>query len=136
DPRAGGGMPAAAAKGGRGRVRRLHHLHAAGRHRRRVEPEGPRGVKRLGIDVQPGDYAVAKLDQGAAVPAGLLGSAGQGLVSVTRTPTELSVICPAASAPEGAQVEACCRLLTLRGPLACIITGLIAALANELAAAG
>jgi len=93
-------------------------------------------VKRLGIDVQPGDYAVAKLDQGAAVPAGLLGSAGQGLVSVTRTPTELSVICPAASAPEGAQVEAGWRLLTVRGPLAFTLTGIIAALANELAAAG
>ena len=93
-------------------------------------------MKRLGIDVQPGDYAVAKLDPGAAVPAGLLGSAGQGLVSVTRTPTELSVICPAASAPEGAQVEAGWRLLTVRGPLAFTLTGIIAALANELAAAG
>jgi hypothetical protein len=93
-------------------------------------------VKRLAIDVRPGVYAVAKLDPGAVVPPGLLAPGSAGFVSVTRTPEEVSVICPESETPAGAEVEAGWRLLTVRGPLALTLTGVIAALANELAAAG
>jgi hypothetical protein len=93
-------------------------------------------VKRLAIDVQPGEYTVARLDPDAPVPAELLAPSAPGLVSITRTPAELSLICPAGSVPEGARVETGWRLLTVRGPLAFMLTGIIAALANELAAAG
>ncbi|GLY69358.1 ACT domain-containing protein [Amycolatopsis taiwanensis] len=93
-------------------------------------------MKRLVIDVAAGDYAVAKLGPDADFPAGLLTPGAGGLVSVTRTPTELSVICPAGRVPAGAEVEAGWRLLTVRGPLAFTLTGIIAALANELASAG
>jgi uncharacterized protein len=92
-------------------------------------------VKRLAIDVQAGEYAVSKLDPAATVPAELL-APGPGLVSVTRTDVELSVISPVKLAPAGAEVEAGWRLLTVRGPLAFTLTGIIAALASELAAAG
>lgn len=90
-------------------------------------------MKRLAIDLQPGEYAVARLDPGGPVP-GL--DAVDGLVSITRTATETSVICPAGRVPEGARVEAGWRLLTVRGPLAFTLTGIIAALASELASAG
>ncbi|WP_020422085.1 ACT domain-containing protein [Amycolatopsis sp. ATCC 39116] len=90
-------------------------------------------MKRLAIDVQPGEYAVARLDPGVPVPAP---DSPDGLVSVTRTPAETSVICPVGLAPEGARVEAGWRLLTVRGPLAFTLTGIIAALASELASAG
>ncbi|OXM71974.1 MULTISPECIES: ACT domain-containing protein [Amycolatopsis] len=90
-------------------------------------------MKRLAIDVQPGEYAVARLEPGAPVP-GL--DAPDGLVSITRTPAETSVICPAGLVPEGARVESGWRLLTVRGPLAFTLTGIIAALASELASAG
>lgn len=93
-------------------------------------------MKRLAIDVQPGAYAVAKLDPRSPVPPGLLSPDSAGFVSVTRTPKELSVICPENEAPAGAEIEAGWRLLTVRGPLAFTLTGIIAALANELAAAG
>ncbi|MFD2422591.1 ACT domain-containing protein [Amycolatopsis pigmentata] len=93
-------------------------------------------MKRLAIDVQPGVYAVAKLDPGAPVPPGLFSPGAGGFVSVTRTTEELSVICPESEAPAGAAVEAGWRLLTVRGPLAFTLTGIMAALANELAAAG
>ncbi|NKQ58734.1 ACT domain-containing protein [Amycolatopsis sp. K13G38] len=92
-------------------------------------------MKRLAIDVQQGEYAVARLEPDAAVPEGLL-APGNGFVSVTRTAGELSVICPAALAPGDAKVEAGWRLLTVRGPLEFTLTGIIAALASELAAAG
>jgi hypothetical protein len=93
-------------------------------------------VKRLVIDVEAGDYAVAKLDPEGDVPAGLLAPGAGALVSITRTRTEVSVVCPAGRAPRGAEVEAGWRLLTVRGPVASTLTGIIAALANELAAAG
>jgi hypothetical protein len=93
-------------------------------------------MKRLVIDVQPGEYAVARLEPGAAVPAELMAPGRAGLVSVTRTADELSVVCAAEDAPAGATAEAGWRVLTVRGPLAFTLTGIIAALSNELAAAG
>lgn len=95
-------------------------------------------MRRLAIDVQPGEYAVAKLAAGEPVAPELLDQAGGALVSVTRTSTEVSVVCPAglATGLDGATVEKGWRLLTVRGPLAFTLTGVIAALAGELAAAG
>ncbi|MBK1788596.1 ACT domain-containing protein [Prauserella cavernicola] len=92
-------------------------------------------MRRLVIDVQPGEYAVARLDAKAEVPPSLLG-ADDGLVSLTRTSDELSVVCPAALVPGGADVDGDWRLLSVRGPLAFTLTGIIAALSSELAAAG
>ena len=93
-------------------------------------------MRRLAIDVQSGKYAVARLAADAPAPRNLLDPRAPALVSITRTPTELSIICPADLAPEGAEVEAGWRLLTVRGPLAFTLTGIIAALSSELAAAG
>lgn len=93
-------------------------------------------MKRLEIDLRPGEYAIGRLDASAPVPQGLLEHADGSLVSVTRTPGELSVICPAELAPPGADVESDWRLFTVRGPLAFTLTGIIAAIAVELAAAG
>jgi uncharacterized protein len=93
-------------------------------------------VKRLAIDVQPGDYTIARLPAGTPLPEGLF-AAGSALVSVTSTRDEVSVVCPTDVAPAGAeQVEHGWRLLTVRGPLEFTLTGIMAALAGELAAAG
>jgi hypothetical protein len=91
---------------------------------------------RLAIDTQPGEYAVARLAADAPIPAGLLDHAPDVLISVTRTPGELSIVCPAELVPEGSAVEAGWRLLTVRGPLEFTLTGIIAAISSELAAAG
>lgn len=93
-------------------------------------------MRRLAIDVRPGEYAVARLAPDALVPANLLDPGEPVLISLTRTPEELSVICPAGLAPAGATVEDGWRLLSVRGPLAFTLTGIIAALSSELAAAG
>ncbi len=91
-------------------------------------------MRRLVVDVRPGDYSVARLDPDAPVPAGLLEASG--LVSVTRTPDELSILCPTEVAPESDTGEHGWRLLTVRGPLEFTLTGIMAALSGELAAAG
>ncbi|MEU3270677.1 ACT domain-containing protein [Saccharomonospora sp. NPDC006951] len=93
-------------------------------------------MRRLTIDVQPGEYAVATLAAADPVPAHLFDGTATGLVSVTRSPSELSVVCPAGLVPAGAESEHGWRLLSVRGPLAFTLTGIIAALSSELAAAG
>jgi hypothetical protein len=94
-------------------------------------------MKRLAIDVRPGEYAVVRLPADAPVPAELLAPGEPAFVSVTRTPEELSVICPAGREPAGSTAaEDGWRLLSVRGPLEFTLTGIIAALASELAAAG
>ena len=92
-------------------------------------------MKRLIVDVRPGEYAVTRLAADAPVPAGLLDLTDV-LVSVTRTPAELSIIAPASFAVDGDTTEKGWRLLTVRGPLEFTLTGIMAALAGELAAAG
>jgi hypothetical protein len=95
-------------------------------------------VRKLTVHVRQGDYVVLRLAGDAAVPAGLL-DVTDGLVSVTRTQGELSVVCPAEHAPDvadGGQVESGWRLLTVRGPFEFTLTGIMAALAGALAAAG
>jgi hypothetical protein len=91
-------------------------------------------MRRLVVDVRPGGYTVARLAPDAPVPAGLLDSPG--LVSVTRTPDEVSIVCPSEVAPAAETIQDGWRLLTVRGPLEFTLTGIMAALSGELAAAG
>lgn len=90
-------------------------------------------MKRLVIDAHPEDYTVARLPGGTPPPQLLEVT---GLVSVTSTPDEVSIVCPTVVAPVTDQAHAGWRLLTVRGPLAFDLTGVMAALAGELAAAG
>lgn len=87
----------------------------------------------LELDLWPGRYAVARLSPDTEPPADLW--TGPGLVSVTRTPAELSIVCPAERVPPGAVVENDWRLLTVRGPLDFALTGILADLAGTLAQA-
>ncbi|WP_436501053.1 ACT domain-containing protein [Actinokineospora sp. HUAS TT18] len=91
-------------------------------------------MKRLVIDVIDGAYTVTRLDPGSKVPAALFEV--DGLVSVTSTPGEVSIVSPSSAAPMGGQTEAGWRLLTVRGPLEFTLTGIMASLAGSLAAAG
>jgi hypothetical protein len=93
-------------------------------------------MKRLAVDVQPGDYSIVRLPAGAALPAGLLERSGRALVSVTSTPDEVSMVCPTEMAPSGENLNHGWRLLTVRGPLEFTLTGIMAAIAGALAAAG
>ena len=53
-----------------------------------------------------------------------------------RTAAEVSVVCDAAGVPDGAAAERGWRALTVEGPLDFALTGVLAALAVPLAAAG
>jgi hypothetical protein len=92
-------------------------------------------VRKLTVQVRPGGYVVLRLPADAPVPAGLADPT-TGLVSVIRTPDELSVVCPEDLGIEGDQVETGWRLLTVLGPFEFTLTGIMAALSGALAAAG
>jgi uncharacterized protein len=93
-------------------------------------------MKRLALEVVPGEYTVTRLEAGSPAPTELFELVGTtGLVSITSTPQEISIVCPTDLAPFGDH-EHGWRLLTVRGPLEFTLTGIMAALAGELAAAG
>lgn len=93
-------------------------------------------MRRLAIDVTTGEYALARLDATEPVPTELFHAPADSFVSVTRTPAELSIICPSEWVPSRASTDVGWRRLTVRGPLEFTLTGIIAALSSELAAAG
>jgi hypothetical protein len=89
-------------------------------------------VKRLVVDLEPGEYTITRLAKDAARPD----IETTGLVSITSTPDGISVVCPSPVAPPSEDARPGWRLLTVRGPLEFDLTGVMAALAGELAAAG
>lgn len=90
-------------------------------------------MRKLTVYVRPGDYVVLRLPADAPAPEV---AAVDGLVSVTRTAEELSVVCPEDLAVPTDQAERGWRLLTVRGPFEFTLTGIMAALSGALAAAG
>lgn len=87
------------------------------------------------LDVLPTTVAVCRLEADAPLPAWVDVDGGD-LVSVTRRRGELSVVCPESVVPADALAERGWRVLAVRGPLDFALTGILAALAVPLAAAG
>lgn len=77
--------------------------------------------------------AVCRLDPAASLP--LWASAGS-FFAITRTRDELSIVCPQQAVPATTQAERDWRALCVAGPLDFALTGILAALAGPLAAAG
>jgi hypothetical protein len=80
-----------------------------------------------------GRFAISRLSAGAEIPRRAL---DQSFFSITRTPDELSIVCPEESAPEGELCEKGWRCLKVQGPLDFSMTGVMASLAMPLAEAG
>ena len=80
-----------------------------------------------------GEFAVCRLDAGQAVPAWALQAE---FCSVTRTPAELSIVCPATAVPEGVRAEKGWALLELAGPFPFELTGVLESVLRPLAEAG
>jgi hypothetical protein len=87
----------------------------------------------LDLVLLPDDYAVCRLEPGAAIPDGL--ADGKGVVSVTWAENEISIICRSGRAPAGAVVNTPWRCLRVNGPVDLALTGILASLVNPLAEA-
>jgi uncharacterized protein len=91
-------------------------------------------ARSLTLHLLPGELAVCRLRPEAAVPEWALAAAP--FTSITRTASELSVVCPAERVPAEVRSEAGWRCLAVAGPLDFSETGVLAALAAPLAEAG
>ena len=87
----------------------------------------------VSVEVIAGEFAVCRLPGDAPAPSV---PARAELYALTRTRDELSIVCAVGEAPAGATVEAGWRALRVLGPLDFALTGILAALATPLAAAG
>jgi uncharacterized protein len=90
-------------------------------------------ARRLKMSSVPETFAICRLPPDAMTPRW----AGTGLLfSVTRTPDELSIICPEANVPGGVLCDRGWGCLKVDGPLEFSAIGVVASLAQPLAAAG
>ncbi|UWZ36667.1 ACT domain-containing protein [Dactylosporangium roseum] len=89
----------------------------------------------LDLALLPGDYAICRLPAASSLPGGFI-EAAVGLpdvISVTWTPDEVSILCPADLAPDGAAVETPWRCLRVAGPVQLALTGILASIVTPLA---
>ena len=87
----------------------------------------------LQLQVLDGDYAVSKLSRLEAIP---VWADGEGFVSISRTPEELSVVGLSARVPVGdptVQSESGWACLEVVGPFAFTVTGILLAVLKPLA---
>jgi hypothetical protein len=89
----------------------------------------------LDLVLLPDDYAVCRLPGGSPLPPGFGPGNATGVVSVTWTPDETSVICPSDQAPAEGIVNTPWRCLRVNGPVNLALTGILASLVNPLAEA-
>jgi hypothetical protein len=87
----------------------------------------------LRFSVLPGSWAVVRLPPDADVPAAALVPPFH---SVTRTPDELSLVCPDHAVPEESRAERGWAVLALAGPFPFELTGILLSFLAPLAAAG
>ena len=88
----------------------------------------------LDLQVLPGDYAIGRLPARSPLPAALIeAAAGPDVISVTWTPDEVSILCPADRVPDGASVETPWRCLRVAGPVQLALTGILASIVTPLA---
>ncbi len=84
------------------------------------------------LRVLPEVFAVCRLEPHAAVPDWAAGE----IVSITRTPEELSIVCREDVVPPAIRSEKEWRCLSVEGPIPFATTGIAAAISSPLAAAG
>lgn len=77
-------------------------------------------------------FAICRLDPRDPIPAWADGA----LLSITRTPRELSILCAESAVPEGVCAEKGFRAMEVLGPLDFSAVGILASLTRPLAEAG
>lgn len=87
----------------------------------------------LRLSVLEDHFAVCRLESDSEVPDW---TSENGFFSITRTPDELSVVCPEQNVPDGAKFEGGWRAFRIEGPLDFSLVGVLASIAGPLADAG
>ncbi len=82
------------------------------------------------FSIEAGEYAVCRLGARDAIPPWALGEA---FVSVTRTASELSIVCPVDRVPSGIESDTGWRLLRVHGPFPLDAVGVLRCVLDPLA---
>lgn len=94
----------------------------------------PAAPLRLPLELLPDTLAICRLDAGAPVPSWAAQTAP--FLTVSRTADELSITTLQSTVPAEVPCERDYRALRVRGPLPLDLVGILAAIADPLAAAG
>jgi uncharacterized protein len=78
----------------------------------------------------PDTFAICKLQHGDSIPPWAIDG---NIWSVTKTPSELSIVCPQVNLPHGLRAERNWRALQVVGPLPFEMVGILASLVGTLA---
>ncbi len=84
------------------------------------------------LSLMESSFAICRLDKNAAVPTWAYNGE---FFSITRTPDELSIVCPQSCVPEGTDCETGWRCLKVESPFEFDLTGAISSIAAPLAEA-
>lgn len=97
------------------------------------QPAGSKPEVALRLNVLDRLLAVCRLDPGEKLPTW---ATQADFFCVTRSPDELSVVCPEGNVPEDVKCEKGWRILQLAGPFEFSLTGVLASVLDPLARAG
>jgi hypothetical protein len=86
----------------------------------------------MNIKIIERDFSVCRLSPDSIIPDWALKSS---FFSISRTSTELSIVCEMSLVPKNVKVEAGWRILKVEGTLDFGLTGILASIANPLAKA-
>lgn len=89
--------------------------------------------KPLTLSLYPEALAICQLPSGSSIPTWATAS---NFFAITRTPDELSIVCPAPYVPHGISFEGPWHALKVEGPLDFSLTGILAGLSGCLADIG
>lgn len=82
-----------------------------------------------------GEFVIARLSPDQKVPSEILASPAA-FISVTRTASELSIVCPQSIAPEEAQIDGPWSAWYVQGPIPFGMTGVVSSVVQPLSAQG
>ncbi len=99
--------------------------------RRSTEPKPAVSDERLALEWLPGRYAVCRLAAGAEMPQ--WATSGGGLVSITRTDDELSIVAPESAVPGEMTAQRGWRAMRVVGTLDFSMVGVLARLTGACA---
>jgi hypothetical protein len=99
-----------------------------------AQEQRPTNPPRLPLEVLHDTLAICRLEAGAPLPPWAAQSSP--FLTVSRTAEELSITTVQSAVPAGVRCERDYRALRVRGPLPLNLVGILAAIADPLAAAG
>lgn len=90
--------------------------------------------EKLTLSILPEKLGICHLGKNSPIPE--WAKKTEGFSSITRTPDELSIVCPQEEIPKEVMAEKDWRALKVKGPLGFVLTGIVSSLSTPLAKAG